>query len=378
MAGVDGSEDATLDLIGAIYDVALDATLWPDILNRIGDAVGAPRVMFGFYDGATGQSAIHAPRFDPEMVRSCVEWDPHNPLPGLSAGRRPGNVFTISDFIALDDFRATAFFREWWRPNGLSLEPLTTNLLTDTGSAAIFTCNQDVDRVPLDSGKKRLFAILAEHLVRAVALQRRLHHLTLASEGALTALDRLEYGFLLVDAAGRPVFVNRAGQKLLDARDGIQLEAGGLSAPNADDSRALRRIIAACIAEDAAPAAIGGEISLRRVSGHSPLEVLAMPIPQDAAIFAMSWTATQRPAAIVLVSDPDTEIRSRIEALRKRFGLTPAETTFAIEIVRGDGRQAAADRLGITVGTARSHLSKIFDKTGVTRQAELARLLMKK
>jgi hypothetical protein len=81
MAGVDGSEDATLDLIGAIYDVALDATLWPDILNRIGDAVGAPRVMFGFYDGATGQSAIHAPRFDPEMVRSCVEWDPHNPSP---------------------------------------------------------------------------------------------------------------------------------------------------------------------------------------------------------------------------------------------------------------------------------------------------------
>jgi hypothetical protein len=41
MASVGGSEDATLDLIGAIYDVALDATLWPDILNKIGDAVGA-------------------------------------------------------------------------------------------------------------------------------------------------------------------------------------------------------------------------------------------------------------------------------------------------------------------------------------------------
>ena len=115
MAGVGGSEHATLNLIGAIYDVALDATLWPDVLNQIGDAVGAPRVMFGFYDGATGQSAIHAPRFDPETVRSCVEWDRDNPLPGLSAGRRPGTVFTISDFIALDDFRGTAFFHEWWR-----------------------------------------------------------------------------------------------------------------------------------------------------------------------------------------------------------------------------------------------------------------------
>ena len=45
---------------------------------------------------------------------------------------------------------------------------------------------------------------------------------------------------------------------------------------------------------------------------------------------------------------------------------------------KGDGRQATADRLGITVGTARSHLSKIFDKTGVTRQAELVRLLLQK
>jgi len=40
--------------------------------------------------------------------------------------------------------------------------------------------------------------------------------------------------------------------------------------------------------------------------------------------------------------------------------------------------QAATDRLGITVGTARSHLSKVFDNTGVTRQAELVRLILKK
>jgi DNA-binding CsgD family transcriptional regulator len=62
--------------------------------------------------------------------------------------------------------------------------------------------------------------------------------------------------------------------------------------------------------------------------------------------------------------------------LRERFGLTPAEATFAFEIIKGDGRQATADRLGITVGTARSHLSNIFDKTGTKRQAELVRLLV--
>lgn len=69
-------------------------------------------------------------------------------------------------------------------------------------------------------------------------------------------------------------------------------------------------------------------------------------------------------------------MRARVQRLRERFAFTPAEAAFALEIVKGDGRQAAADRLGITVGTARSHLSSIFDKTGSRRQAELVRLLL--
>jgi DNA-binding CsgD family transcriptional regulator len=67
-------------------------------------------------------------------------------------------------------------------------------------------------------------------------------------------------------------------------------------------------------------------------------------------------------------------MRVRVESLRDRFGFTRAEATFALEIMKGDGRQAAANRLGISLGTARSHLSSIFDKTGSRHQAELVLL----
>ena len=101
-----------------------------------------------------------------------------------------------------------------------------------------------------------------------------------------------------------------------------------------------------------------------------------VPIQPETAMASVPWTFPQRAVAIVLVSDPETEMQARVESLRDRFGLTPAEATFALEIIKGDGRQATADRLGITVGTARSHLSSIFDKTGSRRQAELVRLLL--
>ena len=374
-SGLSG-DDEVVDLVGAIYDAALDATLWPDVLNRIGDAVGGPEILFGVYDPATGLSNMLSPRIDPVLIGSLMDWAPRNPLLPLGIGQAPGKVFTVGDFITSDEFTATDFYNEWWRPAGYDTEPLTTNLLVDHGATGILTSHGSLRRQPFDSGQKRLFAAFAQHLVRAVALQRRLYHLTFASESALGGFEELHQGFLLVDAQARPVFVNRTARALLDARDGLLLEAGALSAPDADDGRNLRALIASCAME--ASITTGGQATLRRPSGRLPLHVLVTPVRQETAVAAMPWTIMQRPAAIVLISDPETEMRARIETLRERFGLTPAEAAFALEIVKGDGRQATADRLGITVGTARSHLAKIFDKTGVTRQAELVRLLLQK
>jgi DNA-binding CsgD family transcriptional regulator len=62
--------------------------------------------------------------------------------------------------------------------------------------------------------------------------------------------------------------------------------------------------------------------------------------------------------------------------LRRRYGLTKAEADVALEFLKGDGHTAAGARLGTTATTVRAHLSHIFEKTGVRRQAELVRLLM--
>jgi DNA-binding CsgD family transcriptional regulator len=77
-----------------------------------------------------------------------------------------------------------------------------------------------------------------------------------------------------------------------------------------------------------------------------------------------------------MITDPERGKRARKEDLRRKFGLTPAEADVALKILKGDGRQAAAARLGIAATTVRAHLSHIFEKTGVRRQAELVRLLM--
>lgn len=66
----------------------------------------------------------------------------------------------------------------------------------------------------------------------------------------------------------------------------------------------------------------------------------------------------------------------RPKTLQSRYGLTPAEARLAIEIVRGNGRAAAARSCGVSMTTARTHLSRIFRKTGTHRQAELVRVML--
>lgn len=69
------------------------------------------------------------------------------------------------------------------------------------------------------------------------------------------------------------------------------------------------------------------------------------------------------------------EAGDRITSLHNRYGLTSQEARLALLIGGGATVRAAAERLGITVGTARQHLKRVFAKTDVGRQAELVLLL---
>ena len=58
-----------------------------------------------------------------------------------------------------------------------------------------------------------------------------------------------------------------------------------------------------------------------------------------------------------------------------RFGLTAAERRLLAHLLEGLELKDAATCLGVARTTARTHLQRIFDKTGVRRQSELQRLM---
>ena len=63
------------------------------------------------------------------------------------------------------------------------------------------------------------------------------------------------------------------------------------------------------------------------------------------------------------------------EAFARLYRLTGGELRVLLALTQGLGAKEAADMLGISEPTARTHLQHIFSKTDTTRQADLLRLL---
>lgn len=74
---------------------------------------------------------------------------------------------------------------------------------------------------------------------------------------------------------------------------------------------------------------------------------------------------------VILVQEPEAAGRSKVAMVASACGLTPAETRLLELISRGLDTPAAADKLGVSKTTARTHLQRIFAKTDTARQSAL-------
>jgi DNA-binding CsgD family transcriptional regulator len=101
-------------------------------------------------------------------------------------------------------------------------------------------------------------------------------------------------------------------------------------------------------------------------------------VPHLARGFEISRALARNPALPAhtppRLSSPQLSDRER-ERLQLTFGLSPAQARLTAQLFAGESVREAADRLGITEGSARQYLKRIFAKTGAKRQTDLIRVV---
>jgi DNA-binding CsgD family transcriptional regulator len=190
------------------------------------------------------------------------------------------------------------------------------------------------------------------------------------SLGALRALlDALGPALLLVDDDGRPIFVNRRAARILARRDGLTLGPGGLAADSQRTTRSLRAAIAAAAAgaHSLHARSAASRFSVLRRSRHPPWLLLILPIA-----FCDGLDGSAAGYAAISIVESDVHPRIDPASAADYFLLTPREADVAALLAAGCNSREAARTLHIRIGTVRTHLKSLFEKTGARSQTALA------
>ncbi len=247
-----------------------------------------------------------APRTDPDMTAIYRQyWAFHNPVWRLSATRPAGEVYLLDSLIPREDFAATPVFNEWFRPAKFGLATMSANLrIGDRVSALIAVANAPGND-EITGEQMLVFKAALPHIDRAVRIHHELRMRDLDHDTAPERLECLQYSVMLVDGAARVLFANAAARRLLGSGDGLACKGGCLH--STDGAVALQGLIASCTPRAPARNGPGGETSIHRGSGRSPLRVTVTPLRSKGTVAELPWLGQGIPVAIVTVADAARE-----------------------------------------------------------------------
>lgn len=183
-------------------------------------------------------------------------------------------------------------------------------------------------------------------------------------DGLARAIDRFDFGVVLLDPDVSPWFANARAQELMDAGDGIRRAGHAIAATDFDDAVRLQT----AIRHDSVSGDSFHVLLLKRKRARPLIGVVAsLSCQRDL------WS---KPTTALYLLDPDRDTGAMVTALCRAYGLTATESTLAVHLVGGATIKNAAARMRIQTQTARAYLKQVFAKTGTHRQAELVRAIL--
>ncbi|PZQ55192.1 MAG: hypothetical protein DI570_22355 [Phenylobacterium zucineum] len=342
--------------IDEIYDAAFDRTLFQGLLRKILAAMGAQSGLLGWIDMQSQARFEVEFGNDPAFLQSYAEtYGQHDILRPELAGADEGVVMHVYDRLQSPEIRDSVFYREWLAPQGI-VDNLAVNLIKRDGMFAPMAIVRTGDGPPFGPDDKARLEALVPHLKRAVYMQSRLIHQANLVSGYQRITSGARNGLVLLDETLRVLDVDRTTASLTGARQDQPLGAG-----------AAERAVAAAI-QTGAPVAVQ---TMRAQGEHVTLLCVAQPLERDP--FG-DFAAGPGVAHAVHVLRVDEAAEIAFPGMGAHYGLTPTEQKVLADAVTHADITEVGDRLGMGRATARTHLHRIYDKTGVDGFAGLCLL----
>jgi DNA-binding CsgD family transcriptional regulator/PAS domain-containing protein len=359
-------------LIGDIYDAALDPSLWIGVLAGCTRFVGGSSAALLCRDTARKRcSAAYYSGFDTHYKQLILDKRIRaDPLMMGQVFAKIGEPVAITDIFRHDELQQARAYREWGRPQGL-VDALSVALDRSATSAALLMVFRHERDGRVDDEMRRRMRLIIPHVRRAALIGLAIHLQTAVAATFADTLDGISAGLFLVDEHGRIIHANTSGQAILDQGCVLRAAAGKLAANEASVAQALHEVFLAAGSGDSAVGARGIAVPLTAREGE---RYVAHVLPLTSAARRRAGTSYAAVAA-VFVHKAALEAPSPPEAIAKTYKLTPSELRVLLGIVQLGSVPETAAALGLGKATVRTHLLRLYAKTGTGHQAELVKLV---
>ena len=362
-------------ILTALHDAMLDDARWPAASALIDEAVGTIGNTLIIAEGPEDDVRIRFAAshyrgerredLEQDYLRNYHPWDERVPrirkladsklvhVTGLYTPEELKTSRTYNEFLPLSRGRNSMIVRQDG-PGGSHLTWAFTNPVESGAwqSAHIGTIKRLLPHL-------RQFVRVRQAMAAAQALGSSLSGL----------LDNARIGVVLLDRRGLVIAANARALDVLRCADGLVDHGGRLGAwLPADDAR-LQGLLARALPASGAQGA-AGTVSLGRSPGRRRLVLHASPVEDRQQDFG-----ARRTAALLLIVDPDSQGSLDRDLVVEAFGLTAAECEVALLLSEGRTPQAIAAATGRRPGSVYNLIRLAYGKLGVSRQADLVRLL---
>ena len=364
------SYDQIQQLISQIYDAALDPEKWESALEKIAISLKAEQAYMRIIDTRTNDiQRAYCHNKDSDWVNSYKDHYVHLD-PWLNTILKTKNTFIACTHhhLANREYEKMEFYRDFVEPQGTHYG-LGGKIHIGKNITNYLSLNRQKKRQGFEDKYLKILQSLAPHLQKAILLNNKTRHIELKQNLLSDALNQINSPLLLVNKNGRILFINSLAEQMIEQQVGINIKNNHITFLSQAINTRLKKLIYQATDKNGLTQQ-GGIMNYTHPDSQSCLSIQVNPINPE-----ITNIDTQSNDNALLVLSNHNQQPFSAGLLSSLYNFTPAEARLTIELCQGLTLNEIAKKFSLSKNTLRTQLRSCFNKTGVTRQADLILLI---
>jgi len=373
-------EELENKIIGQIYDAALNASLWPKVIQQIVQYTESQAAMFTALDQLNpAYNFVHTynipacslETYQQEKIKTMNQ-KLHLPF-WLEVGvgnALSQNLSQYGQLFATDEY---VFYEKCLKATGVGF---IASLLLDHGDHqwSVLGIHRGKQDQPFTQYELDILKRLGLHLRRALQIHKQLSLARLKNRNLYRILNSIKTGILLIDMNRELYYLNQKAQYFFEQSKLFELDKNNqinISKPYQLD---LEQLISSIKPEDNyAKKQVGGVLAMEDQHGQKIMLTIA---PFNSPRHFTDLKDHLKPYVMLFITETEQHYKLASSYLRQVYGLSNRECELCELFVNGYNLEQIAAHYQLALSSVRTYLKNIYAKMQCKSQAEFLYKLM--